>query len=371
MTPRVVVFGTAGYATTHLRRARAMHEAGELVLAGACDVRDPAPEARELLPPGAVFAAEAAELLRRTTPDIAVVATPPQTHLPLALIAVEAGCHLLVEKPPVLDLAGFGELAARAERAGVRVQVGFQSFGSRALPVLREAIGAGALGELIGIGTAGAWIRRDAYYARNPWAGRRRLNGMSVVDGALTNPFAHAIATALLLTGRADQLPAEIEVELHHARPIEADDTACARVLLPGGPPVVAAATLCAELESAPRVVLHGSRGKARWWYKTDLLALNGERVPLGTPVDLLRDLVRHVGEGTPLAAPLDQTRAFTAFVQAVRDAPEPKAIAAEWAEQLESGPERRYAVCGIGEAIESAAERLRLFSEQGVPWAG
>lgn len=367
--PKVVVFGTAGFAMVHLRRARALHDDKEIVLAGACDVREPSPEAMSLLPPDAVVTRDAGELLERAAPDIAVIATPPHTHLAAALTAVGAGCHVLVEKPPVLDLDAFDLLSDRVRKAQVECQVGFQSFGSAALKVLGDAVGRGAVGEPTGVGTAGAWIRQDSYYQRNSWAGKRRLGGESVVDGSLTNPFAHAVATALLVAGTAQALPLRVEAELHRARPIEADDTACARLTFDGGMKVVAAATLCADQVFEPYVVLHGTEGTARWWYRSDRLEVNGEALRADPPTDLLRDLVQHVREKTPLAAPLSVTRAFTAFVQAVRDHPGPKAIPPEWVDTADEDSDRRYIVRRVEKAVEAAAEEMALFSELGVPW--
>ncbi|MEV4313618.1 Gfo/Idh/MocA family oxidoreductase [Actinocrispum sp. NPDC049592] len=366
--PRVVVFGSSGYAVTHLRRARELHDAGEIVFAGICDVRPVSPEAAALLPVGGVISADADEVFDGARPQIAVVATPPHTHLSVALAAVGAGCHVLVEKPPVLSLAEFEQLASAAR--GTAVQVGFQSFGSMALPALRAALAAGVLGKLTGVGAAGAWVRRDRYYGRNPWAGRRRLGEAFVVDGALTNPFAHAVASAILVAGQADMLPSRIEVELHHARRIEADDTASARLTFPNGIQVVAAATLCAEGQQEPYVVLHTTRGKARWWYRSDWLEINDTRIPVGPPIDLLRNLAGHVRDRTPLVAPLSHTRAFTAFVQAVRDSAGPTRIPAQWVQSIDDGLERRYVVHGVDRLVEAAAEEMALFSELGVAWA-
>ncbi|MFC0105380.1 Gfo/Idh/MocA family protein [Kibdelosporangium aridum] len=370
MRPRVVVAGMTGYAEVHLRRARAMHDANEIVLAGACDVKQTVPDTASVLPSDALVSRDLRDLIDRTTPDIVVVATPPHTHLPVALTVVSAGCHVLVEKPPVLSLDAFERLATAAQRRRVQVQTGFQSFGSMALHALRAAVETKTIGMVTGVGTAGAWIRRDGYYQRNSWAGRRRLNGEFVVDGVLTNPFAHAVATALLVTGKADALPQHIETELYQARQIEADDTSCARLRFPNGLEVVAAATLCTEQEFEPYVVLHGTRGKARWWYRSNILEINGERVPAGTPIDLLRNLVMHVKDRTPLVAPLSQTRAFTAFVQAVRDHSGPRRVSADWVYTVDAGMERRYVIDRADKFVESAAESMALFSELGVPWA-
>ena len=82
--------------------------------------------------------------------------------------------------------------------------------------------------------------------------------------------------------------------------------------------------------------------------------------------IDLLRNLARHVRDNAPLLASLSQTRAFTAFVQAVRDHPGPTRIPAEWVDRAED----RYQVHSIDKIVESAAETMSLFSELGVPWA-
>ncbi|MBE1494474.1 putative dehydrogenase [Amycolatopsis lexingtonensis] len=369
MIPAVVVFGTAGHALTHLRRARALHDRGEIVLAGACDVREPPEEACALLPTHAKLTTDPGELAAGA--DIAVVATPPHTHLPLARVALQAGCHLLVEKPPVLDLDGFGELERHARDRGLACQTGFQSFGSAAVPLVRAAIGRGEIGTVTGIAAAGAWIRRDRYFGRTEWAGRRRVGGQPVVDGALTNPFAHAVATVLLLNGTANLLPDQLTVELYRARDIESDDTACARLAFAGAPDIVVAATLAAAADHQPYVLVHGTEGRIRWEYKTDRLEIRGTPIPVDPPEDLLVNLVEHLRDGVPLRAPLSATRAFTALVEAVRDAPEPRPLPSGWVRAVGSGPDRHHVVPGVDVAVDTAAERLALFSELALPWTG
>jgi predicted dehydrogenase len=370
--PALVVFGTAGHAVTHLARARALHDRGEAVLAGACDIREPSAEARALLPPEAVVTRDPADLLARVGPEIAVIATPPHTHLPLARLALAAGCHLLLEKPPVLGLDAFDLLSGLAAERERVCQTGFQSFGSAAVPVVRAALVRGEIGEVTGVAAAGAWIRRDRYYRRADWAGRRTVGGQAVVDGALTNPFAHAVASALLLNGTAGVLPERTTVELYRVRDIEADDTSCARLGFAGAPDVVVAATLAAEADHEPYVLVHGSRGQIRWHYKTDLVVVGGVPVPVAPPADLLANLVRHVRapEAVPLLAPLAATRAFTALVEAVRTAPDPRPLPAGWIRTDGTGPDRRFVVPGIDRAVDTAAGRLALFSELALPWA-
>jgi predicted dehydrogenase len=193
-----------------------------------------------------------------------------------------------------------------------------------------------------------------------------------VVDGALTNPFSHAVATALLVGGVDGRDPAEIALELYGTRDIEADDTACLRIRFDRGPEIVVAASLCAEQDHEPYVVVHGAKGRAKFWYKSHRLELDDERVHLGEPVDLLRNLVAHHLDpaGVPLLAPLPATRAFASVVEAVRDAPSPARIPAGWIRTAGEGASRHPVVRGIGEEVAVAADRLALFSEIGVPWA-
>ncbi|MET0135465.1 MAG: Gfo/Idh/MocA family oxidoreductase [Kibdelosporangium sp.] len=372
-TARLAVVGTSGYAFTYLRRARDLHEEGLAEFVGACDIREPSEQALALLPSGAAVHRDVATLMRAAKPDVVVVATPPHSHVRIGGAVLRAGADLLVETPPVLDLAGYAELAALTARTGRLCQTGFQSFGSAALPLLAGAIARGELGDVVGVGAAGAWVRTDAYYARNSWAGRRWLDGQAVVDGALTNPFSHAVATALLVAGMAEHEPSDIALELFGTRDLEADDTACLRLRFPAGPAIVVAASLCAEQDHEPYVVVHGSEGRAKFWYKTDRLEINDERVPVAPPADLLRNLLEHRSDpdGTRLLAPLSRTRAFASVVQAVRDAPEPAPIPEGWIRTVGDGPGRHPVVRGIGEEVAVAAERLALFSEIGVPWAG
>ena len=89
----------------------------------------------------------------------------------------------------------------------------------------------GAIGEITRYGASAGWVRPESYWRRAAWAGRRRVGDRVVADGVLTNPLAHATATALAL---ADRMRAEdvvgMTLDLHRANDIEADDTSVARL---------------------------------------------------------------------------------------------------------------------------------------------
>ncbi len=367
----VVLAGARGHGRRHVDNIRRLAAKGLVRLAGICELT-PLTEDE--------FGGELPEqstdlgaLLDSTGARAAVICTPIPTHTALALTAAERGVHLLLEKPPAPSYAAFRRMADGVAAAGVACQIGFQSLGSHAVPAIRALIAEGAVGRVRGIGGAGAWVRPEAYFRRAPWAGRRRLDGVDVVDGALTNPLAHAVATALALAGstRAEDV-AGIETELLRANDIESDDTSCVRVTTVQGGSVTVAATLCAERADEPYVVVHGTSGRITFWYKQDRVLLqradHGPEELRFDRTDLLENLVAHLQDGTELLVTPDDTGAFMQVVEAIRTAPDPEPLPDD-AWRRVPGEDRRV-VPGIDALVAAAADRLCLYSELGAPWA-
>ncbi|HYH83589.1 MAG TPA: Gfo/Idh/MocA family oxidoreductase [Longimicrobium sp.] len=80
--------------------------------------------------------------------DVALVLTPPSSHLELTLAALAAGKHAVVEKPPFFRAADFDTVREAKERAGRRVMIAENYFYKPLAESLREALSAGALGEM-------------------------------------------------------------------------------------------------------------------------------------------------------------------------------------------------------------------------------
>jgi predicted dehydrogenase len=86
--------------------------------------------------------------------DAVVVATPPSTHVPLALEAIKAGKHVLVEKPLAVSSAGARQLISAAADAGVTLMAGHTFEYNPAVRKLRDLIQKGQLGEVYYIDSA-------------------------------------------------------------------------------------------------------------------------------------------------------------------------------------------------------------------------
>ena len=78
-----------------------------------------------------------------------IVATLNGSLAPIALAAVRAGKHVLVEKPGALNAAQLRTLQAAAEQASVRVRIGYNHRFHPALQKARELADAGVLGPLM------------------------------------------------------------------------------------------------------------------------------------------------------------------------------------------------------------------------------
>jgi predicted dehydrogenase len=103
-------------------------------------------------------------LLREVACDAVDVCVTPDQHAPVALAAIEAGRHVLVEKPFALTLADCRRVVAAADRAGVTLMV---AQNQRFLPshqAARAIIAGGELGEVRAVQTDSIqhWAALDA-----------------------------------------------------------------------------------------------------------------------------------------------------------------------------------------------------------------
>lgn len=377
--PRLALAGVHGFGAHHLAHVRTLVDAGRVELVAVCD-RRPADPGQ--LPDGVQEFEDLADLLAEVSVDVVIVATPIPTHLPLAELALRAGADVLLEKPPVTSLAQLDQLEATLAETGRVCQVGFQSLGSEAIGALRTLVADGELGTVTGVSGVGRWVRDFAYWQRSPWAGHREIDGVPVMDGVVSNPLAHATATALALAGaeRRDQVASAV-VDLFHANAIEADDTSVVQVVTDAGVPVTLGLTLCAEENHAPYVEITGDRGRARFHYTEDVVEIwrDGTEAPSSTAVPerrtygrrpLLDNLLAYRATGEPLLCPLVATGAFMRVMDAV-SATTPRPVDATWIDEQTDGPAPRLVVRDVEEWVLRAAYEHRTFTELHAPFLG
>jgi predicted dehydrogenase len=367
---RLVLVGVRGFGQVHAERIARLTEQGLVELAAAVD------PGVVLDPPtiyGVDLYADLTDALSAVGPvDVVIIAAPIAEHFPLARTALSAGADVYLEKPPVTSLDDFDRLLDLERETGRVIQVGFQSLGSQALEMLRaDAFG---IGPMARVGAVGAWSRTVGYWTRSPWSGRRSLDGRAVVDGVVTNPLAHAVATAMAIVGcRTVEDVAEVETDLYRANAIESDDTSVVRVRTASGLEVTCALTLCAPEQREPEIRIEGAHGRATFGYTADLIEVvdgaGRTRTETTGRTDLVENLLAHRRDGSPLLVTLASTGAFMRVLAAVADREpiqiDPRAI--RWEGE---GHDRRAIVEDIENWLETAVATSQTFTELGAPWA-
>lgn len=371
---RIALVGTHGFGAVHLRRLAALEENGTAHLVGVVDVAAPPAGLEDL------HHESLTDLLAATTgedrPEIVIIATPIDTHVPLATEALAAGLDVYLEKPPVPSLEDHWRLLEAAQQAGRAVQIGFQARGGAGVDVLRDEVATGSLGPVTAVHVHGAWQRDRAYYARSRWAGKRRLNGHRVADGVATNPLAHAVHAGLAIAG-IDEVAdiASVTTELRRAHDIQADDTTFLRIdPVAEGPSVVCALTTTAPEQESPWIEIAGPRGRHRLHYTDDrsLRTLEGDETEEldHDRIDLVENLIAHVRDReVPLLSSLSSTGVFSAVLEAIQSVPDPLPIEQD-VDWVGEGPEAHPVVRDINAILQRALAEGRPFSEIGVSWA-
>lgn len=370
---RIAVVGIHGFGAFHVETALALERRGRARLVGLVD-----PVGGQISREG-VTLRHALTTIHPTTEalldeievDVVAVATPLHTHADIAALALRRGADVLLEKPPVTDLVDLDRLVRLENETGHRVQVGFQSLGSTALTTLQDRIRRGDLGQITSISVTGSWTRDRSYWARAPWAGRRTLDGIRVADGAVSNPFAHALMTALRIAGwsTSDAID-RVDFDLRHVNDIEADDTSSLRIhpstigrsTFDGT--LTCAFTLAGPREVDPSIVVHGTLRSARLDYTRDRLHVEGDAgATLHDRVGLLENLLDHREGLADLVSPLDSTGAFVDVID--RMAAEPvRAIDPRSVRWVGAGQRSHPVLDDVERAVSEAASTQKLFRE-------
>ncbi|AYG02647.1 Gfo/Idh/MocA family protein [Gryllotalpicola protaetiae] len=194
-------------------------------------------------------------------PDLVIVATPSGTHVELALEALAAGAHVVIEKPLDTTVGKALPLARAAREASARgqiVSVISQHRFDPASVVVADAAHGGALGRVTSAVASVAWWRSQDYYDSGAWRGTWALDG----GGSTMNQGVHTVDLLVWFLGRPVAVFA-YAAALAHER-IEVEDTLAATVRFANGAIAVLHTTTAAFPGLSVRVNVHGSKGSAQ-----------------------------------------------------------------------------------------------------------
>jgi UDP-N-acetyl-2-amino-2-deoxyglucuronate dehydrogenase len=195
------------------------------------------------------------EALAHEDVDVVTVATPTGLHGTVAIEALDAGKHVVIEKPAEVTVEKIDQIIEAQRRAGMLVSVISQHRFDPATEVLLEAIEKGRLGRLTSGIAAIDWWRSQAYYDSGDWRGTWELDG----GGAMMNQGVHTVDLLIAAMGRPVEVFAYTGSVAHER--VETEDVAAAVVKFDSGALGVIHATTAAYPGLSARVHVHGDRG--------------------------------------------------------------------------------------------------------------
>lgn len=192
------------------------------------------------------------EVLADDRVDLVALATPSALHAQQALDALDAGKHVVVEKPLAMTFEDAELVVERATRRGLQIAVMSQRRLEPEVVALREAIEAGQLGAIRLATTHVHWWRDPSYYEDAPWRGEAN-NG-----GSLLNQGVHNVDLLNWLAGPVQSVTAQ-QGTLAHAT--EAEDTTVATVRFTSGALGLISTSTATPPGSPATLTLHCERG--------------------------------------------------------------------------------------------------------------
>lgn len=119
--------------------------------------------------------------------DVVSVCTPNGLHAQHSIKALNAGFHVLCEKPMAINLKDCHEMIDAAEKSGLQLIIIKQNRFNPPVAAVKDAIDKGILGKIYSIQLSCFWNRNPEYY-KDSWKGTHKLDG-----GTLYTQFSHFI----------------------------------------------------------------------------------------------------------------------------------------------------------------------------------
>ena len=197
------------------------------------------------------------KLIESREVDAVIIATPHYQHTTLGMAALEAGLHVMVEKPISAHKADAERLIAVARKHPAQVFAGM--FQLRVEPrylKIRSLIQNGELGEIVRLSwIITDWYRTEAYYASGGWRATWRGEG----GGVLLNQCLHNLDVMGWLLGSPARVRGFCQLGRYHN--IEVEDNVTAYLEYPNGATGVFI-TSTGEAPGTNRFEIAGTRGK-------------------------------------------------------------------------------------------------------------
>ena len=213
------------------------------------------------------------EMIASGAIDALLIATPHYQHTSLGVAALEAGLHIMVEKPISAHKADAERLiAAAAERPDQVFGAMFQLRVEPRYQKIRELVQGGELGDLVRVlWIMTDWFRSEAYFQSGGWRATWKGEG----GGVLLNQCLHQLDAMQWITGMPSQVRSHVGIGKWHDIEVE-DDVTCYMEFANGASG--AFITSSGETPGSNRFEIAGTKG--RLILENDTLTLTRNEVP-------------------------------------------------------------------------------------------
>lgn len=147
---QVAVVGCGKISQTHIS---AIQEITDLEIIAVCDRDKDRAKWAASLTQGARVYHDLTSLLQHERPDAVHILTPPESHAGLAIQAMEAGCHVLVEKPMALNLQQADTMLAAARKHRVKLGTSHNYHFKPSISKAKQLVDQGVIGDIVYVET--------------------------------------------------------------------------------------------------------------------------------------------------------------------------------------------------------------------------
>lgn len=189
--------------------------------------------------------------------DVVTIGTPSGAHFDPAMAAIDAGKHVIIEKPLEITTERIDQMVEAAKAKDVTIAAVLNRRFHPGMDAFKEAADGGRFGKLTSASAYVKWYRDQAYYDSAGWRGTWALDG----GGALMNQSIHTIDALLYLAGPVKSVQANTACLAH--TDIEVEDIAVAILEFENGARGVIEGSTCTWSKDGhpSRVQLAGTEG--------------------------------------------------------------------------------------------------------------
>ena len=215
--------------------------------------------------PGTLTYLDFDEMLKNPDIDVVSICVPSGMHADLAVRALEAGKHVLVEKPIDITVEAAMRIEEARVRTGMKAGVIHQNRNNADMAPIMDAVRSGRIGDIFYGDFEVKWFRTQEYYDNGGWRGTWEMDG----GGSLMNQAVHTVDLMQWIMGDVKSVTSKMNIYNHK---ISTEDFTASLVEFKSGAVATFVSTTCAYPGLNTGIKVYGTKGS---------IEANGDRLEL------------------------------------------------------------------------------------------